>query len=73
MPQSIGFRLPATHLDVAFDGPQFTSDGDLCSVAEADAVLRICAALAAQISEWRRRPRRHSIETLIRQRVVQIA
>lgn len=73
MPQSIGFRLPSTRLDAAFDGPQLTSDGGLCWLAEADAVLGICAALAAPIPEWRRRPGRHSLETLVRQRVFQIA
>jgi hypothetical protein len=73
VPQSIGFRLPSTRLDAAFDGPQLTSDGGLCWLAEADAVLGICAALAAPIPEWRRRPGRHSLETLVRQRVFQIA
>lgn len=73
MPQSIGFRLPATHLDATFDGPQLTSDGGLCWLAEADAAMALCATLASQIPEWRRRPGRHSLETLVRQRVFQIA
>ena len=73
MPQSIAFRLPSTRLDTSFDGPQLTSDGGLCWLSEADAVLGICAALAAHIPEWRRRPGRHTLETLVRQRVFQIA
>jgi hypothetical protein len=73
VPQSIGFRLPSTRLDVAFDGPQLTSDGGLCWLAEADAALGLCAALAAHIPEWRRRRGQHTLETLVRQRVFQIA
>jgi Transposase DDE domain group 1 len=71
--QSIDFRLPASSLTARFDGPQLTSDGGLCWLAEADTALGLCAALAAQIPEWRRRPGRHSRETLVRQRVFQIA
>jgi Transposase DDE domain group 1 len=73
VPQSIGFRLPATRLDAAFDGPQLTSDGGLCWLAEADQTLGLCAALAAHIPEWRSRRGQHSLETLVRQRVFQIA
>jgi hypothetical protein len=71
--QSIAFRLPSTRLDAAFDGPQLTSDGGLCWLSEADAALGLCAALAAHIPEWRHRSARHSLETLVRQRVFQIA
>jgi hypothetical protein len=56
-----------------FGGPQFTSDGGLCWLAEADRALGLCAALAAQIPEWRRGPARHALETLVRQRELQIA
>ena len=73
MSQSMAFRLPATRLDAAFDGPQLTSDGGLCWLAEADAALGLCPALAAHIPEWRHRAVRHSLETLVRQRVFQIA
>jgi hypothetical protein len=58
---------------VAFDGGRLTSDGGLPWLAEADAALDLCAALAACIPEWRRRSGRHSLETLVRQRVYQIA
>ena len=55
-----------------FDAGQLTSDGGLAWVQQADADLALCAALAAQIPDWRRRPVRHALETLVRQRVFQI-
>lgn len=55
-----------------FDTGQLTSDGGLAWVQQADAALGLCAALAAQVPEWRRGPVRHSRETLVRQRVYQI-
>src|SRR5471032_1256201 len=73
MSKSIAFALPAAPLTVRFDGPQLTSDGGLCWLAEADSTLGLCAALAEQVPEWRRGPVRHSLETLVRQRVFQIA
>lgn len=73
MSQSIAFDLSATRLDATFDGPQLTSDGGLCWLAEADRALGLCALLAAHLPEWRRRSGRHSLETLVRQRVMQIA
>jgi hypothetical protein len=73
VPQSIAFSLPATRLDASFDGPHLTSDGGLCWLSEADAALGLCAALAAHIPEWRHRSVRHPLETLVRQRVFQIA
>jgi hypothetical protein len=44
----------------------------LAWVQQADAALGLCAALAAQVPEWRSGPVRHSRETLVRQRVYQI-
>jgi DDE family transposase len=73
VPQSIAFSLPASRLDASFDGPQLTSDGGLCWLSEADTALGLCATLAAHIPEWRHRSVRHSLETLVRQRVFQIA
>ena len=73
MPQSMAFRLPTSRLTARFDGPQLTSDGGLCWLSEADTALGLCTALAAQIPEWRRRSVRHSLATLVRQRVFQIA
>lgn len=60
-------------LVAAFDGGRLTSDGGLPWLAEADAALDLCAALARCIPDWRRRRGAHSLETLVRQRVFQIA
>lgn len=57
----------------SFDGPRLTSDGGLVLLAEADAALGLCAALASSIPDWRTGSVQHSLETLIRQRVFQIA
>ena len=66
-----GAGLP---LEAGFDGGRVTSDGGLPWLAEAEAATGICAAFAAQIRDWRRPGRvRHSLETLVRQRVFQIA
>src|SRR5438270_8221623 len=42
-------------------------------LSEAHTALGLCAALAQQVPEWRHGPVRHSLETLVRQRVFQIA
>ncbi len=60
-------------LVAAFDGGRLTSDGGLPWLAEADAALALCATLARCIPDWRRGPVIHSLETLVRQRVFQIA
>lgn len=73
MSQSIALALPGSALQASFDGPQLTSDGGLCWLSEADTALGLCATLAQHIPEWRRGPVRHSLETLVRQRVFQIA
>jgi hypothetical protein len=57
----------------AFDAGRLTSDGGLPWLAEADTALGLCAAFAACIPDWRRGPVRHSLVTLVRQRVFQIA
>jgi Transposase DDE domain group 1 len=67
------FETPAGRpLEAAFDGGRLTSDGGLPWLAEADAALGLCAALAACIPEWRRGSVRHSLQTLVQQRVFQI-
>jgi hypothetical protein len=73
MCQSIGFALPTAPLQASFDGPQLTSDGGLCWLAEADTALGLWATLAQHIPEWRHGPVRHALDTLVRQRVFQIA
>jgi hypothetical protein len=59
--------------EAGFDGGRLTSDGGLAWLGEAEAVLGLCAALAAALPEWRRGPVRHALEPLVRQRVFQIA
>jgi hypothetical protein len=71
--QSIGFALPLSPLQASFDGPRLTSDGGLCWLAEAATALGLGAALAQHIPEWRPGSVRHALETLVRQRVFQIA
>ncbi len=78
MPQSatatIQFPIPsALPLAASFDGGRLTSDGGLPWLEQADRALGLCAALAALVPEWRRGPVRHALETLIRQRIFQIA
>jgi Transposase DDE domain group 1 len=60
-------------LEARFDAGRLTSDGGLPWLAVAERALGVCAALAACIPEWRRGPVRHALETLVRQRVFQIA
>jgi hypothetical protein len=55
-----------------FDAGRLTSDGGLVWLAQADRSLGLCETLAACIPEWRRRPV-HSLRTLVRQRIFQIA
>lgn len=56
-----------------FNAGRLTSDGGLPWLAHADAALGLAAALARCIPEWRRGPVRHTLATLVRQRVFQIA
>src|SRR5918911_977500 len=65
--------LTGVPLEAAFDAGRLTSDGGLPWLAEADQALGLCAALAACVPDWRRGPVRHALETLVRQRVYQIA
>jgi hypothetical protein len=67
------FSPASVSIEASFDGPQLTSDGGLVWLAEADAALGLCAALAGAIPDWRTGPVQHSLELLIRQRVFQLA
>jgi hypothetical protein len=68
------FRAPSGGaLTARFDAGRLTSDGGLPWLEQADRTVGVCAALAACIPEWRRGPVRHPLETLVRQRVFQIA
>jgi hypothetical protein len=60
-------------LAASFDGGRLTSDGGLPWLEQAEGVVGICTAFAAVIPDWRRGPVRHAVETLVRQRVFQIA
>lgn len=80
MPQSATSRLQfavpvALPLEASFDGGRLTSDGGLPWLEEAESVVGLCDALAGVLPEWRRRASsvRHSLDTLVRQRVFQIA
>ncbi len=65
--------VAAGSLAAVFDADRLTSDGGLPWLVEADRTLGLCDALAARLREWRRGPVRHSLATLLRQRVFQIA
>jgi hypothetical protein len=64
---------PGVTLVARFDAGRLTSDGGLPWLQRVDRALGVCAALAAEVPEWRRGPVRHSLEQLVRQRVFQIA
>lgn len=63
----------ALALEAAFDGGRITSDGGLVWLAEAEEELGLCEAISACVPEWRKRRGRHSLASLVRQRVLQIA
>lgn len=63
-------RLP---LEAAFDGGRLTSDGGLLWLEKMDEELGLCEAISECVPEWRRRKGRHSLASLVRQRVFQIA
>jgi Transposase DDE domain group 1 len=68
------FKTPAKlALEAAFDGGRLTSDGGLLWISEVDSELGVCEAMAEHIPEWRRRGGRHSLASLLKQRVYQIA
>jgi len=70
----VRFQTPAPlDLEVAFDGGRITSDGGLSWLAETDRELGVCEAIAREIPEWRGPSVRHPLETLVRQRVYQVA
>ena len=60
-------------LEAAFDGGRITSDGGLVWLAKIDQELGVCEKIAHYVPEWRRPSVSHSLVTLVRQRVFQIA
>ena len=73
--QKMRFETTPLALEAAFDGGKLTSDGGLIWLAKADEELgNLCENIASHIPEWRKGPSvRHSLVTLVRQRVFQIA
>jgi hypothetical protein len=66
------FKTAALELEAAFDGGRITSDGGLLWLARIDRDLGLCEAMAEHVTEWRgERSVRHSLATLVRQRVYQ--
>jgi hypothetical protein len=63
----------ALALEAAFDGGRITSDGGLLWLEKMDSELGLCEAVSECMPEWRKRRGRHSIASLVRQRVFQIA
>ena len=72
-PMRFEAQQSALALEAAFDGGRITSDGGLVWLAEADEELGLCEAISRHVPEWRRRKGRHSLASLVRQRVFQIA
>jgi predicted secreted protein len=73
--QKMRFETTPLALEAAFDGGKLTSDGGLVWLAKADEELgNLCEKIASHVPEWRKGSSiRHSLKTLIRQRVLQIA
>jgi len=68
------FGTPAPlDLEAAFDGGRVTSDGGLVWLAKVDRELGLCEEIASHVPEWRGPSVGHSLETLVGQRVFQIA
>ena len=63
----------ALALEAAFDGGRLTSDGGLLWLSEVDSEMGLCEAISECVPEWRTRKARHSLASLVRQRVFQIA
>ena len=63
----------ALALEAAFDGGRLTSDGGLVWLSEVDSELRLCERIAELATEWRKRKGSHSLSSIIRQRVFQMA
>lgn len=72
--QKLRFETTPLALEAAFDGGKLTSDGGLIWLAKADEELGLCEKIASHVPEWRKGASvRHSLKTLVRQRVLQIA
>lgn len=68
------FEAPAKlALQAAFDGGRLTSDGGLTWLAEVDKELGVCQAMAQHIPQWPSRRGPHTMLSLLKERVFQIA
>ncbi len=63
----------ALALEAAFDGGRITSDGGFVWLRKMDAQMGLCEAISECVPEWRKRKGRHSLLSLVKQRVFQIA
>jgi Transposase DDE domain group 1 len=63
----------ALALEAAFDGGRITSDGGLVWLSRMDSEMGLCEAISECVEEWRTRKGRHSLASLVKQRVFQIA
>ena len=63
----------ALALEAAFDGGRITSDGGLVWLSRMDSEMGLCEAISECVEEWRMRKGRHSLASLVKQRVFQIA
>jgi hypothetical protein len=60
-------------LEAAFGGGRITSDGGLVWLSEMDSELGLCERISECVKEWRNRRGLHTLCSLVRQRVFQIA
>src|SRR5919112_4947325 len=63
----------ALALEAAFDGGRISSDSGLVWLSKMDREMNLCEAISECVEEWRKRRGQHSILSLVRQRVFQIA
>jgi Transposase DDE domain group 1 len=71
---TVRFETPTPlALQAAFDGGRLTSDGGLLWLARVDSELGLCEAISECVEEWRTRKVSHSLASLVKQRVFQIA
>jgi hypothetical protein len=63
----------ALTLEATFDGGRISSDGGLLWLAEVDSEMGVGEAVSECVPEWRTRKGRHSLLSLVRQRVFQLA
>ena len=63
----------ALALEAASDGGRITLDGGLVWLSRMDKELGLCEAISECVEEWRKRKGHHSLASLVKQRVFQIA